>query len=113
MRTFLPGLLVMFACAPAGKQLPREQVTEPAAALFNGYTKPEVDCYRCHGGDGLGAGRGPSLAERVPGLSDDEVRRTILEGPGKMPSFRDKLTDPELDQLVEWLRRRFDPAASR
>ena len=45
-------------------------ITNPGALLFNGYTEREVDCYRCHNGDGAVTWRGPALSKRVPKLSD-------------------------------------------
>jgi len=75
--------------------------------LFNGRVRSAVNCYRCHNGDGKGTWRGPNLAKRVPGLTDAEIATTIAEGPGFMPSFRGKVSDAEVGELVAWLRERF------
>ena len=74
--------------------------------MFNGYVKKDVNCFSCHNGDGKGA-NGPNLAERVPKLSDAAIRRAINDGPSYMPSFRDKLTDAEEQEIIAWLRQRF------
>src|SRR5579863_10369892 len=79
----------------AGVQLPREGMQDPGQLLFNGYTNPDVACYRCHNGDGHGA-RGPNLASRVPGLTDEGIKNTILDGKGFMPSHKGKIKDEEI-----------------
>jgi len=94
-------------CGGGGAQLPRDQITDPAQSLFNGYAKSAVDCYECHNGDGRGTKWGPPLAQRVPRLTDDQIRGVIVDGRGKMPAFRAKLTDAEVGELVTWLRARF------
>ena len=96
-----------FGCGSGGNQLPRDRVTSAGEALFNGYTKPDVKCFECHDGTGHGSTWGPSLVQRVPRRTDDELAATIRGGKGKMPAFRDKLTDPEIAQLVTWLRSTF------
>jgi mono/diheme cytochrome c family protein len=63
-------------------------------------------CARCHADDGAG-GIGPAVgtpdsnAARV--LTDDQIRGAIRIGPGRMPSF-DRLTDAQVDSLVDHLR---------
>ena len=100
-------VLSALASACAGVPLPREGLSDPGQILFNGYAKPEVDCYRCHNGDGHGA-RGPDLATRVPGLTDDGIKNTIMDGKGwGMPSFKGKASDQDVAQLASWLRANF------
>ncbi len=100
------------ACGGEGAQIPKTQLADPGALIFNGYTKPAVKCFACHNGDGAGTKLGPALAKRVPRRTDDQLRKVILEGRGNMPAFRDKLDDAELAQLVSWLRHQFDPGAA-
>ena len=97
--------LAIAACA--GTQVAADRITSPGQALFNGWTKADVDCYTCHDGDGSGTWRGPDLATRVPTLTDEEIADTIREGPSIMPSFEDELSDAEIGQIVAWLRQRF------
>jgi mono/diheme cytochrome c family protein len=103
------GLLILdiLAAGCAGTQTPTERVTSPGEALFNGRVKPDVNCYKCHNGDGAGTWRGPNLAARVPKLSDQEIAKTILEGPGLMPSFKGKVDDADIAAITAWLRQRF------
>ena len=43
-------------------------------------------CAGCHGASGEGvSGTAPSMIERVPGLSEEQVTETILSGFGGMP----------------------------
>lgn len=101
----LAGLAL--GCGSGGNQIPRDRVTSPGEALFNGYTKPDVKCFECHDGTGHGTKWGPALAQRVPRRTDDELAATIRGGKGKMPAFRAKLTDSEIAQIVSWLRATF------
>jgi mono/diheme cytochrome c family protein len=99
------ALLGLAACA--GQQIPIGQIASPGEALFNGRVKAQINCYECHNGDGAGTWRGPDLAKRVPGLTDQQIAGAIAEGPGLMPSFKDKVTNVEAREIIEWLRKRF------
>lgn len=99
------SLGLMGACA--GTQLPAQPNESPGEALFNGRVKEDVACFKCHNGDGTGTMRGPNLAKRVPGLTDQEIATAIDEGPGLMPSFKGKVTPEEVASITTWLRSRF------
>ncbi|MCC6336782.1 MAG: cytochrome c [Myxococcales bacterium] len=103
----LVPVLAVALSACAGVPLPRESLTDPGALLFNGYTKPKVDCFRCHNGNGQGASRGPNLAPRVPKKSDERLAKVIREGEGFMPKYKDDLTDEEVTQVIAWMRASF------
>src|SRR5689334_6106232 len=96
-------LLLALVASCAGKQLAPDRITSRGEALFNGRVKADVDCYRCHNGDGTGTWRGPNLAKRVPGLTDQKITETILEGPSLMPSFRGKVDDQDIRDITTWL----------
>jgi mono/diheme cytochrome c family protein len=96
----------------AGVQLPKEKLQEPGGLLFNGYTKPEINCHRCHNGDGTGTLRGPNLAKKVPTESDSQLTETIQKGKGLMPAFQEQLSPDQLAQLLGWLRARFPAVAT-
>jgi len=98
--------VLVIGCA-AGIQLARGTVQDPGQLLFNGYVKPEVNCYYCHNGDGRGAGRGPDLSKAVPKMPDAEVLKIITKGASFMPAFGDKLSEPERAQILAWLRSAF------
>jgi mono/diheme cytochrome c family protein len=99
--------LVVTVAACAGTQLQSTPNEAPGEALFNGRVKEDVNCYKCHNGDGTGTMRGPNLAKRVPKLTDQEISSAIEEGPSMMPSFKGKVTDQEIAELTSWLRTRF------
>jgi mono/diheme cytochrome c family protein len=40
-------------------------------------------------------------------LTDDDIVKAIAEGPGLMPSFKDKVSDAEARELAAWLRTKF------
>jgi mono/diheme cytochrome c family protein len=109
---FPPVALVLSLCllACAGTPITPDRITSPGEALFNGRVKPDVNCYKCHNGDGTGTMRGPNLAKRVPGLTDQQIAQAILEGPGFMPSFKDKVDANDIAQITAWLRQRFPKA---
>lgn len=89
-----------------GSALPPQSLDSPGAKLFNGYLKPDVKCFSCHNGDGLGA-NGPNLSERVPNLTDEGILAAINNGPSYMPSYKDDLTETEKREIITWLRQRF------
>ena len=67
------AVVVIAGCA-AGVPLARQDQQDPGLLVFNGYTNPKIDCYRCHNGDGHGTGHGPDLAKAVP---DEHMRRCV------------------------------------
>lgn len=100
-------VLVLGAFSCAGTQIPAPRIASQAESLFNGQVRADVTCYKCHNGDGTGTLRGPNLAKRVPELTDDDIVKAIAEGPGLMPSFKDKVSDAEARELAAWLRTKF------
>lgn len=69
---------------------------ESGAAIF------AANCQSCHGANGAGKpGMGPSFAEASHD-PDSELRETIVNGKdnGKMPSFKGKLTDTQIDAVL-------------
>jgi mono/diheme cytochrome c family protein len=101
-------LVGLAACA--GTQLPTQPNEPQGEALFNGRVREEVNCYKCHNGDGTGTMRGPNLGKRVPGLTDQQIAAAIDEGPSMMPSFKGKITPTEVAEITSWLRSRFPKA---
>jgi mono/diheme cytochrome c family protein len=82
----------------------------------------DQECAVCHGVNGDGKGpRGPEMAANVwswsrgegPGIFTDanylaqrrpsELENAILDGGGLMPSYRGKLTTPQLNELVDYI----------
>ena len=61
-------------------------------------------CTHCHGEDGMGTDKGPSLRDLRKKLNDGQVREQIVHGGQGMPAFGDSLKDEEVDELVSFLR---------
>jgi mono/diheme cytochrome c family protein len=93
----------------------------PAHALFGGKTKVaeqagavlfrDKGCAHCHGAGGSGGKKGPDLANlRKDKLwTPAKITNQILNGGQKMPPFSDSLTDPEIAQVVAYLRAKHRP----
>ena len=65
-------------------------------------------CANCHGADALGKQtRAPGLIDPEyfsENLSDEEMYKQIIEGSDKMPSQRNKLSDPEVAEIIKYIR---------
>ncbi|PYS49301.1 MAG: hypothetical protein DMF68_10460 [Acidobacteria bacterium] len=78
-----------------------------AAALYRSY------CATCHGSDGraktikgkLKHTRDITDAQWQDNVSDERVFNSISNGRGKMPGFGKKLSETEIDSLVNYVRR--------
>ena len=65
-------------------------------------------CANCHGADALGKQtRAPGLIDPEyfsENFSDEEMYKQIIEGSDKMPPQRNKLSDPEVAEIIKYLR---------
>lgn len=63
-------------------------------------------CARCHGAS-LEGGVGPALGpgSNAAQMSEEYLIRTITDGKGRMPSFRQTLSDEQIERVVDYLRR--------
>ena len=70
-------------------------------------------CAKCHGRDGrskttrgrLTHSRDLSSGEWQNDVSDERIYNSISNGKGKMPAFKKSLTDSQIDELVNYVRR--------
>ena len=71
------------------------------------------NCARCHGGGGKGDGpEGVNLpsrprdltAPRMRGLTDGEIFLPVSQGRGYMPSWQNRLSEPQIWDLVNYVR---------
>jgi len=64
-------------------------------------------CAHCHGSD-LGGGVGPPLGagSGAASLTDEQIVGVINVGPGAMPAFGGRLSDEQIDSLIDYLRER-------
>ena len=78
-----------------------------AASIFN------AKCAKCHGHDGrsktmrgkLTHARDLSDASWQNDVSDERLFNSISNGKGKMPAFKKKIADSDIDALVSYVRR--------
>lgn len=82
-----------------------------AAAQNPGKAVFASKCAICHGADGKGTtsiGKSLKIAdlhsESVAKMSDTDLKNVITNGKNKMPPFKGKLTDAQLDQVVSYIR---------
>lgn len=68
-------------------------------------------CSICHGPDGSGKtsmGKTLNIADlhsaAVKQMSDAELKTVITNGKNKMPPFKGKLTDAQIDQVISYIR---------
>ena len=81
------------------------------AAQNPGKTVFASKCAICHGVDGKGStsiGKSLKIAdlhsESAAKMSDADLKNVITNGKNKMPPFKGKLTDAQLDQVVSYIR---------
>ena len=103
----LPLCLAAALSLPALAQDSGANATQdPAADLFKAH------CVMCHGADGSGdtpAGKifkAAALTDpMVTTKSNDELHTVIKNGKNKMPPFKDKLTDAQIDEVIGYIRK--------
>lgn len=68
-------------------------------------------CAACHGADGKGAtpvgktlGVQDLASPTVQGMSDADLAQIIAKGRDKMPAYGDSLKDPDIKDLVAYIR---------
>ena len=99
------AVLSLFAVLGATK--PNEAVAADAATIYN------RQCVSCHGRDGRGRtrrgrqarARDMTDASWQDDVSDERLFNSISNGRGKMPSFRKKISENDIDALVAYVRR--------
>ncbi len=100
---------IIFGSALIGSATSSATTAEPfdAAAIYNG------KCAKCHGRDGrsdtmrgrLTHSRDLTKSDWQNDVSDERIFNSISNGKGKMPSFKKKLSDSDIDSLVSYVRR--------
>ncbi|HET9088069.1 MAG TPA: cytochrome c [Acidobacteriaceae bacterium] len=80
-------------------------------AQDSGDTLFQSRCQMCHGPDGKGdtptgkAFHVPNLHDpAVAKMTDDDLKNVITKGKNKMPAFGTRLTPPQIDSLVAYIR---------
>jgi mono/diheme cytochrome c family protein len=107
----LPVVIPLLAYGGVEKSKRRPVSRIKVDELFN------QNCARCHGADGRGDTPSGHLY-KTPDFTDDDwwkknakianapsLRRLVTRGSGAMPAFGKKLTRPQIDRLVEKVRK--------
>jgi mono/diheme cytochrome c family protein len=70
-------------------------------------------CAHCHGARAEGTLKAPALVDirRNKLWTPEKITQQILNGGPKMPPFGDSLSDPEVAQIVAFLRAKHQPVA--
>ena len=94
-------LVLLSSCAP-------KPTIKVPAEFEDGQNHFHKACASCHGADALGKqtrAHGLIDSEYLPeNFSDEEMRKQIIEGSEKMPSQRNKVSDPEIEEIIKYLR---------
>lgn len=100
-------LAVVIALAVLGVGIAAAQSSgaEKGAQVF------KTKCAMCHGQDGKGQtamGKANNLKDLassdVQNVHDSELKNIIENGKGKMPAYKGKLTDEQVEQVVAYIR---------
>ena len=99
MKKITVALVIAFLVIPAAL------FADDAAAIY------KSKCATCHGPDGAGqTAAGKSMKVRdlrsadVQKQTDAELEKVISDGKGKMPAYKGKVTEGDIDNLVKWIR---------
>src|SRR3990172_5235476 len=85
-----------------------------AADLAKGEKIYKMMCLKCHGETGKGDGLKAKELSKKPAdytnpdfftkRSDEDLRKTVIEGWEPMPSFRERLKDKDVDDVVAYIK---------
>ncbi len=93
------SVLLVIAGLPGGSARAASDTERAAGAeLFR-----QNGCEHCHGADGAGADRGPSLTTVGKRLHKDQIEHQIRDGGKQMPPFQDVFNDEQIRKLVDYL----------
>ena len=88
------------------------QPTSPEARASGGAELYSKNCAKCHGKDGRAKGlkakathaRNLADAEWQERVSDERIFNSINNGKGKMPAYGKKLSEAQINDLVNYVR---------
>ena len=88
-------------------------VSASSATAFDASAVYNNKCASCHDRDGRARSmharhhhaRDLTSGEWQDGVSDERIYNSISNGKGKMPAFKKKLSDSQIDELVNYVRR--------
>jgi mono/diheme cytochrome c family protein len=62
-----------------------------------------ANCATCHGSNGKGLGEYPTIVGKADILGGDYARTVIAEGRNKMPAFGTKLSQQQIDEIIDYV----------
>jgi mono/diheme cytochrome c family protein len=109
MRAFLPSAVF---CAAVGCAVLGLSITQPLPTVSAGSSAKQRGaelfathgCAHCHGTAGVGGVKGPDLQRVRKRMTKDQIASQIHNGGLEMPAFGTSLTDPQIQDLVAYLR---------
>lgn len=112
MSVITTGALVFLLCLIAIARPPHASNPAAIESQSNAAQLYAQNCARCHGKDGQAKGlkaravraRNLTDAEWHDRVSDERLFNSINNGKGKMPAYSKKLSEAEIDSLVEYVR---------
>lgn len=106
---FAAFVLLAFTALPAPPVAAASK--EDADALAGAVLYRDKGCAHCHGADLEGTKKGPALADIRSDKQwpPEKITNQILNGGARMPPFGDSLSDPEIAQVVTYLRAKHRP----
>jgi mono/diheme cytochrome c family protein len=102
------ALMIASAICSSPQTQAQSSADKNTAAVHAGQDIYTHKCFQCHSVNEGEVRLGPSLYGEMkkpnPKRSATEVRAILENGKGKMPSFQDKLTKQDIDNLLAYLR---------
>jgi PQQ-dependent dehydrogenase (methanol/ethanol family) len=109
---FACGVVMLGVAGAAWAQPPGRYGAPPQAAAVPAPPQFTRTCALCHGNDGRGTDRAPTMVNsaHLRSMTDAEIATTIKKGRNRMPAF--PLPDADIDRLVRYIRSLNETAAS-
>jgi mono/diheme cytochrome c family protein len=105
------GISVLLLACAAGLPLRAHAADQKADERSGAVLFRDKGCAHCHGANGEGTAKAPPVAN----IRTDKkwpvakIKDQILNGGAKMPPFSDSLSDPEIDQIITFMRAKHWP----
>lgn len=104
---FTVSIVTVLALAACGDNSSQQDQTGPVSAATDSDSSTTGTLYKqfclsCHATD-LSGKVGPSLKTIGSRLSKEEIMEKITTGTGGMPSFKNRLSEQDIDALGSWL----------
>jgi mono/diheme cytochrome c family protein len=99
-RVLLASSLLLIVGGAVG---PRAKAASSADRAAGAEVFKQNGCEHCHGPDGIGTDKAPSLATVGKRLKKDQIAQQIRDGGKQMPPFKDVLNDDDTRKLVDYL----------